>query len=1069
MIKEEDIDKVRLRANIREVVEDSGVTLKKAGALLKACCPFHAERTPSFVVNTAKNTWHCYGACGEGGDAISYVMKKEALSFIEAVKFLAKRYNIDIEEEAESSEQQQSRLKREALFLLNDRVMKYYISQLLKSDQPLKYIEARFNSSFVRENHYGYAPDSFSALYDWAKKKNENIEFMISLGLLKRNEETGKIYDAFRNRIMFPIIDRAHHVIGFTGRTLDKDDKTPKYLNSPESDIYHKSQSIFGINTAIYEGRKKDFFYCVEGSPDAHKMQSVGILNAVAALGGEWTSDQFQLLRTLAPSICFINDADVLKEGQEYPTGISLVMKNGRKALIEGLQVNVRELQPLKRGKQKLDPGDFFTSADALNDEKQLHPQEDFVIWYARKIFSKSKNTNDHTRCVKDIACLISFIKDETAQRIILNEVNTHFVRNKELLQDCLEKEMIIRRRERTKGSKSEVDYETYGFVIHSGGYYAGGKQWSNFTMKPLFHIKDSDNPRRLFLVKNDKGHSDLLEMSMEELISVTKFQQKLEGVGFYMWEGNAAELVKLRKYLYENTQTAVSIKQMGWNSRAGYVFGNGIWKDEFFAADENGVVSLGKDGNWYIPAAHESDGDSDMRFERERRFVFQQLVPVSLSEYLTDFCQVFGDNGKVGIAYWITSLFHDIVVGTTRKFPILNLFGPKGTGKSEMGQALMAFFGAGNKAPNVRNSTPTALNNDISLYSNALWHGDEYKNDIKPIVIEFLKGLYDGVGRTKMGGSAYDERIMTRVKCGIILSGQEMPTADIALFSRCVFLQFLNSKFSKEEGRRFDALFEKNKMGLTHLTVEILKQRRYFEIHFQECFNDVINDIRQLTDYNSLETRIIENWARLAASIKCVGTRLGLPFSYDEYLHLSVEGLVNQCALCGSQDELAQFWRDFEFLIDNGRIYKESDFKIAMLTKIKTSEVQERIFPQPTRVLYLNKRRVFHLYKQSANQLGDKSIPIDSLTHYMEHCPQFLGHKDSVRFRLIQNGIVQMKDEGNGKFVPDERVLRAMVFDYDALVKQYGLSLHDKDAIKENQPPPPPPPEQLKMDFDKQ
>ena len=135
------------------------------------------------------------------------------------------------------------------------------------------------------------------------------------------------------------------------------------------------------------------------------------------------------------------------------------------------------------------------------------------------------------------------------------------------------------------------------------------------------------------------------------------------------------------------------------------------------------------------------------------------------------------------------------------------------------------------------------------------------------------------------------------------------------------------------------------------------------------------------------------------------------------------------------------------------------------MLKKLKTSEVQERIFPEPTRVLYLNKRKVFHLYKQSANQLGDKSIPIDSLTHYLEHCSQFLGHKDSVRFRLILNGIAVMKEEG-GKMVPDERVLRAMCFDYDALVKQYNLQLLDKNATVENQPPPPPPPEQMKLDI---
>lgn len=1067
MIPEEIIDRVRLTAKVAEVVEDSGVHLRAEGRTLSACCPFHSEKTPSFKVSISKNTWHCYGSCQEGGDAISYVMKRESLSFIDAVKFLAKRYNIDIEEERESEEQKQARLKREALLALNHRVMMFFVSNLLKSKEPLAYIEKRFNQEFVRESFFGFAPDSFDALYSWATKKNENIEFMLMLGLLKQNEATGHIYDAFRNRIMFPIFNRSHQVIGFTGRTLAKDDKSPKYINSPESEIYHKSKSIYGINIAIPEGRKKDFFYCVEGSPDAAKMQSVGILNTVAALGGEWTPEQLKILHALSPTVCFINDADVIKEGQQWPTGISLVMKNGEKALREGLQVNVRELLPLKRGKQKRDPGDFFTSEDALNDEKNLLPAQNFIVWYASKIFSKSKNTSEYTQCVKEIARLISFIKDDTEQQVVIGDVNAHYVRNKNLLQSCVDKEKIERRREKTKDRSSEIDYETYGFVIRNGGYFAAGQQWSNFILTPLFHIKDSDNPRRLFEVKNNRGQTDLLEMSMEEMISVAKFQQRLEGIGNYIWEASGTALVKLRKFLYEKTNTAVALKQMGWCPNAGYVFGNGIWNTEFHQADKYGIVVIPEKGNWYIPAAKQYEEGTDMRFERERRFVYQQLVPVSLTEYMHDFCIVFGDNGKVGLAYWITSLFHDIVVGYTRKYPILNLFGPKGTGKSEMGQALMAFFGAGNKAPNVRNATPTALNNDISLYSNALWHGDEYKNDLKPIVIEFLKGLYDGVGRTKMGGASYDERVMTRVKCGIILSGQEMPTADIALFTRCIFLQFLNSKFTKEEGQRFEALFEKNKMGLTHLTVEMLKQRRYFEIHYQDAFSEVINDIRQKTDYNSLETRIVDNWARLAASIKCLQSHINFPFSYEEYLDITVQGIVNQCALCGSQDELAQFWRDFEFLIDSGKIFKESDYKIALVTELKTEEVKERIFKNPVRVLYLNKRRVFHFFKQSANQVGDKSLPIDSLLHYLEHCPQFLGTKASVRFRLIINGVQQMK-EVDGKYFPEDRVLRAMVFDYDALVKTYGLQLLEKGSAEQdsNTSPPPPKPEEQDLPF---
>ena len=145
MIPEEIIDRVRLTAKVAEVVEDSGVHLRTEGRTLTACCPFHSEKTPSFKVSPSKNTWHCYGSCQEGGDAISYVMKRESLSFIDAVKFLAKRYNIDIEEERESEEQKQARLRREALLALNHRVMMFFVSNLLKSKEPLAYIEKRFN------------------------------------------------------------------------------------------------------------------------------------------------------------------------------------------------------------------------------------------------------------------------------------------------------------------------------------------------------------------------------------------------------------------------------------------------------------------------------------------------------------------------------------------------------------------------------------------------------------------------------------------------------------------------------------------------------------------------------------------------------------------------------------------------------------------------------------------------------------------------------------------------------------------------------------------------------------
>lgn len=270
--------------------------------------------------------------------------------------------------------------------------------------------------------------------------------------------------------------------------------------------------------------------------------------------------------------------------------------------------------------------------------------------------------------------------------------------------------------------------------------------------------------------------------MKQEDLVSLQKFKIKVEGLGNYIWYATEKELTRLKSYLYEQTEAAIEITQLGWQRQGFFAFGNGAYDTEWHPTDEYGIVRLNI-GNFYLPGNSTIYRDDIKLFQFERRFVHTTYNNVSLREYSDKLVQVFGDNAKVGICFLLASLFRDIIAGQTKSFPILNLFGPKGSGKSELGHSLMSFFIIKNTPPNIQNATIAALSDAVAQCANALVHIDEYKNSIDLDKREYLKGLWDGTGRSRMNMDRDKKREITSVDCGVILSGQEMPTIDIALF----------------------------------------------------------------------------------------------------------------------------------------------------------------------------------------------------------------------------------------------------------------------------------------------
>lgn len=1047
MISKDTIQSVVERADIVRVVEQSGVRLEKRGVDYVACCPFHQEKTASFHVSPARQTWHCFGACQEGGDVISFVMKREGLTFVNAVRRLAEQYGVDIDEEPETDTERERRLKREALLGVNERVARYYTERLHDPTDPqaiaaLQYAHNRWANDYVEEAAMGYAPATGDALYQWARKRGENIEMLLELGLLGKNEQRGTVYDFYRGRLVVPIRDKQRRVTGFTARDVTGQSEA-KYLNSRESAAYSKRESVFGIDIGWRAALKRDQWLLVEGAPDAMRLHSVGFDNAVAPLGGEWTREQLKQLSKTSKVLCFINDADPVPVGKKYGAGIGFVLKNGRKALEMGFTVSVREIAN-GEGNTKQDPGSYFTSAQMMDT---LEEQE-FVSWAARKLWDKGENINAKSETIRSICELASYVPDETRLEMIIDEL-VRLKKGKEFWRAGINRAKWARI-DAQKQRAQEVDLRKYGFTEDRGCYYGltdqGEVQWSNFTLRPLFHVRSEEKPLRLFELRDQKGTKELLVLDMDDLNSLQRFRKKLEGMGNYLFQGNENDMLKLKAYLYEQTETATILSKMGYSRKENFfVFSNGIYTDGTFRqADNYGIVRTGEDGKpqkcFFLPMAthtFDTEEEGEGSYSLERRFTHRTLNTVPFADYMEKFVKVWGQNGRIGLLYWLASCFRDIIQGCTSSFPLLNLFGPKGTGKSHCGASLMTFFCTGNRPPNLRNATLSGLNEEAGYSVNAMVHFDEYKNqDMKPQILEFMKGAYDGVGRVKMGGSDYKDRKMTLVRSGVIVSGQEMPTLDIALFHRCIFLMFTQCVFTHEESARLSELEDIQRFGCTRYTLEVQEQRPKVQAGFAVRYSELMRRVVDETG-GRIETRILENWVKLLAVFRCLEGRLPFPFTFDEVYYEALDLMRRQNELSGDQNELAHFWRTVMFLRDNGDLQDRGDYIIRTCTSISTDQTQ-RTFAQPHKVLLLNVSRIFQLYKDAARRAGDKVIPDDALREYLKHTDYFLGYAKAVRFRAFAGGYEQKSDSG----APVYRITRAMAIDYESVCEKYGVSL---------------------------
>ncbi len=329
MIPKDKVQEILEASRIEEVVGEF-VSLKKRGANLLGVCPFHNEKTPSFTVSPAKGIFKCFG-CGESGNSVGFIMKHEHYSFPEALRWLASKYNIEVEEEERSPEELKAMDERESMYNLSVFAQKFFSEQLNQSDEgksiAYSYLRERgISDSAINTFQLGYCPNKFDDFTNHAIQHGYKKSFLLSTGL--SSEKNDRLFDKFRGRILFPIHNISGRVIGFGGRILSKEKNRPKYLNSPESAIYHKSNVLYGIFQSKNEISKLDNCYLVEGYTDVISLHMAGVKNVVASSGTSLTSGQIRLIHRYTPNITILYDGDNAGIKASF-RGIDLILEQG--------------------------------------------------------------------------------------------------------------------------------------------------------------------------------------------------------------------------------------------------------------------------------------------------------------------------------------------------------------------------------------------------------------------------------------------------------------------------------------------------------------------------------------------------------------------------------------------------------------------------------------------------------------------------------------------------------------------------------------------------------------------
>lgn len=689
--------------------------------------------------------------------------------------------------------------------------------------------------------------------------------------------------------------------------------------------------------------------------------------------------------------------------------------------------------------KNTIDLNTLCENSDSCKEYKT-----NFIDFYIQQLIGKIQVSNRHTKTIalERSAEIVSFLSE--TDRITSIDLIKNFFKAKNISFSKSEFQKILQTY--LKKNKSTTDHKQVTINIDNPDgltedqlkcrndytlYFKddqiffttkdeGLKSFSNFTIEPILHTISVNNVQKIFQLHNIYGDTKMISMNTECLNSEVKFCSRLEEKGNFRFDGGKFELKRLKRYLMDQTVYSQEIEDLGWHRDGFWAWANGVstTNGEFIDIDDYGRVSVNK-RSYFLKPFSELYRDDKTVFVNERNFRYIETKS-NINEFTKKYVEVFGDKAKLCICAYLTTLFSDFIFARKGKLPLINLFGPKGTGKTEQATSLQYLFGEKPDILNISSATPYASAYLMKIFVNAICVIDEYKNSIGIDKIEFIKSLYNRHGRVR--GSVKEGVNVEKIPVNsmVFLCGQQMPTADVALLSRCIFISNYKDQHSQDEKDMFNKFQDYCKEGHSNITNDIIQYRSLIENEWQDAFIQTEKDLKNMLTES--DSRLIENNAIILATFRVLEKAINVDFTYEEMLHLSVASITEQMNILQSSNELAGFWSTLVYMQDRGLIKDGDHFIIKhpveedLLTEVEGSTIEQHYTWTPYKtVLYIKWDGLYQLFAEQAVKIRQAEIlPENSLKYYMKHSLAFIGTKKSMRFGT--------------------KVTTAMAFDYDKL-----------------------------------
>ena len=915
MIKSSVIDKLYeadLCQAIGRVYADASYKIRNNGTA-EGCSPFKNERTPSFKVSNVKNIWKDFGSGKGGTSIIDFIQAYKGVDFLEAVKLACETLNIPIEYEKETDEQKEKRTQKQSLTQILKKTAEIYRQNFVSlppESEAKKYMLSRnFTDEIVDNFGIGYA---LAGLYE-AFKEQAIVSDGEALGLLRKNTQ-GNYYDFFKGRIIFPITDKYGHCVGFGGRILTNDKKQPKYINSAESDLFDKSNLLYGFHLARNTIANTGEVYLVEGYTDVMRMHQIGFANTVATLGTALTPQHLAQLKKLCRKVIIFRDSDsagqtaaerdlelILQAGLfaelvvfpsedkedpdsigQRPNAVELIKYSRNDAILHLIGEAYRaalDRYTEKHGERKkplLLPEDKKNLTelagkllgcipdDTTREAYTEQLKELFKIKIASKKEEKPKNSNNSPRVQRGEG---SGIDGSLNNCVFPDEVEDPYLYKNEIIE--------------------------YGLFQHRNRIYTSagkeGKEYfmsiSNFSIEIVQHMQDEKFPMKLIRICNIYGSEKIFDILSDKINSLPSFKNVVTSFGNYYFSGTPSQHERLLRYLFDRMGTGRKISILGWQTEGFWAWNNKIVVPlgEDIVLDKTGLFNYQKTC-YYIPSANANYENNAFMYGAQKRF---KSTDTSLSppEYFRQMYKVHRSHAITAILFGIGAFYQDIIVSGTGFYPLLFLYGPASTGKDNLCEAVQSLMGIPQTAIQLEGgaSTIKAQIREFSQFSNGISQLSEYKRG-NPQIDGVLKGLWDrrGYKRGTIESPVATEEVP--ILSATILTGNDCPDAE-ALITRLLWEEMKQQEFDDEAKKQYNILKDMCKKGISGMADFFIHKRDFFADKFLETYREAKRNFTKGEVFKNVPSRITDNLSVLRAVFNIFKNDWIFPFTEEEML----------------------------------------------------------------------------------------------------------------------------------------------------------------------------------------